>query len=72
MVGSVLPREECFCCKCSQAKGERTQKAFAAVPKPDYSPLLSLNFWFGAGASDANEQPSAGTVAERTRSRKAE
>ncbi len=40
-----------FCCKCAVKKGERTEKIFASIPKPNYSPLLSLSFWLNSGAA---------------------
>jgi lathosterol oxidase len=44
LFGSVY-EGECFCAKCSVARGERTEEVWAALPKPDYSPLLSFSFW---------------------------
>ncbi len=36
---------ECLCASCCTARGERTEEAFAAIEKPDYSPLLSPSYW---------------------------
>ncbi len=54
--------EECVCASCSTARGERSREAFAALDKPDYSPLLSPSFWlFGekrpTGAATAASPP---------------
>jgi lathosterol oxidase len=48
LAGSVYqaPPSECLCARCSQERGERTQAAFDAVEKPDYSVLLKPAFWF--------------------------
>ena len=37
---------DCFCAKCCVAKGQRTEKEFAAIVKPDYSVLLQPSFWW--------------------------
>ena len=36
---------ECLCAKCCVARGERSEAAWTALPKPDYSPLLRASFW---------------------------
>lgn len=51
LAGSVWD-QECFCSKCSRARGERTKEAFAKVEKPNYSVLLSPSFWLNAGSSE--------------------
>ena len=45
-----LPPPKCFCVKCERAKGKRTLAQFKAVDIPDYSVLLTLDFWTGKGA----------------------
>jgi len=35
----------CVCVACQIEKGERSQEKFKRVVIPDYSPLLSVNFW---------------------------
>ncbi|GMI27964.1 hypothetical protein TrCOL_g6634 [Triparma columacea] len=50
MTGAVYPVEKCFCVKCERAKGKRTLAQFKAVDIPDYSVLLTLDFWTGKGA----------------------
>lgn len=45
LCGSVIDPSECFCCRCAVSKGDRTLAAFEALPKPDYSPLLSWKTW---------------------------
>ncbi len=44
LFGSMY-KDECLCAKCCVSRGERTEAAWAVLPKPDYSPLLSLSFW---------------------------
>jgi lathosterol oxidase len=44
LAGSVYTGP-CFCAKCEQAAGKRTFEQFQTIPKPDYSPLLSLKAW---------------------------
>eukprot|EP00164_Ancoracysta_twista_P002491 GFYU01003310.1.p1 GENE.GFYU01003310.1~~GFYU01003310.1.p1 ORF type:complete len:297 (-),score=109.20 GFYU01003310.1:175-1065(-) len=51
MFGSVYDGE-CVCSKCSRARGERTPEAFKQVVIPDYSPLLTVNFWSEALSKD--------------------
>lgn len=56
LMGSVYPRDKCFCSKCARAKGEREFKAWEEVVKPDYSVLLSPSFWLrGSKASGEKE-----------------
>ena len=47
LAGSVYEADphSCLCAGCCRARGERTPEAFAALVKPDYSPLLRLSFW---------------------------
>jgi lathosterol oxidase len=50
IMGSVYPKEKCFCSKCAREKGEREFEAWEKIEKPDYSVLLSPKFWiFGDG-----------------------
>lgn len=44
MFGSVW-KDECFCVRCEQAKGNRTREQYDKIEKPDYSVLLSPQFW---------------------------
>lgn len=44
LFGSIDP-DPCVCCKCAVARGERTLEKWKALEKPDYSPLLTLDFW---------------------------
>lgn len=46
-------RGACGCVKCARARGERSRAKWDALPKPDYSPLLSARFWL-TGAKAAN------------------
>ena len=41
----TYPEEKCFCCECSQKKGQRTKKDFKKVYLPDYSELFSPKLW---------------------------
>jgi len=47
LAGSIYEADHksCLCAGCCKARGERTPEAFAAIAKPDYSPLLSFSFW---------------------------
>jgi Delta7-sterol 5-desaturase len=47
LFGSIdtSPRSQCLCSRCARERGERTHEKWLAIEKPDYSPLLSLNFW---------------------------
>mmetsp|Transcript_24795 Transcript_24795/g.74540 ORF Transcript_24795/g.74540 Transcript_24795/m.74540 type:complete len:293 (-) Transcript_24795:2894-3772(-) len=42
---------KCRCSHCERSAGKRTPEQFAKVVKPDYSPLLSPNFWLKGGKS---------------------
>jgi len=42
--------KDCFCAKCSCAKGERTLEAWQKIDKPDYSVLLQPSFWLSSPA----------------------
>jgi len=35
----------CFCAECARKNGERTKEAFSSISVPDYSPLLTSQFW---------------------------
>ena len=41
---------------CCVARGERTPEAFAALPEPDYAPLLSPSFWINGGKKKAQRE----------------
>ena len=46
MYGSIYDEGPCLCSACSVARGERTEEAWHAVRKPDYSVLLTPTFWW--------------------------
>eukprot|EP00300_Choanocystis_sp_HF-7_P025186 c26888_g1_i1.p1 GENE.c26888_g1_i1~~c26888_g1_i1.p1 ORF type:complete len:326 (+),score=75.68 c26888_g1_i1:61-1038(+) len=61
-------KDECFCSRCSQAKGLRTPELFAKVEIPDYSVLLKPSFWFTSETltgKSARDQNDASTEEER-------
>ena len=41
----------CICSRCEAAAGRRSPQAWAALPKPDYAPLLSPAFWWAGDAA---------------------
>lgn len=49
MFGTMYDKD-CFCAKCSCAKGERTLEAWQKIDKPDYSVLLQPSFWLSSPA----------------------
>ena len=61
LTGGMYPTDKCFCCQCEAKKGNRQRKHFADVVVPDYSGLLSAEFWMkpgvftGVSAKDTNE-----------------
>lgn len=55
-------KDQCLCAKCCVERGERTEEAWAALPKPDYSPLLTWSFW--RTGEIAHEQAAAEVAAE--------
>lgn len=46
LFGSLYQADVCPCAKCCVARGERSEAAWAALRKPDYSPLLKPSFWW--------------------------
>jgi lathosterol oxidase len=44
IAGSIYDKE-CFCAKCERNAGKRSLQAWNEVHKPDYSVLLTPNFW---------------------------
>lgn len=57
LLGTVN-RGPCVCSRCEQEKGKRSEQLWKRVAKPDYSPLLSLQFWL----SSAGEEPGVGAA----------
>ena len=54
IAGSVPPAgSACICSRCEAAAGRRSLVAWAALPKPDYSPLLSPAFWWSGEPAKA-------------------
>jgi len=53
LMGSVYPKDKCFCSKCARKKGEREYSQWQKVEKVDYSQLLSLTYWFRGGNATA-------------------
>jgi len=46
LFGSVY-KGECFCAKCSQAKGKRSREEWDKIEKPDYAILWNPRYFFG-------------------------
>jgi len=46
----------CLCCKCAQAKGERTKERYDSIEKPDYRILLRPAFWLAAFQSKSQKE----------------
>jgi len=53
LAGSLYDKE-CFCAKCSQKAGKRTEEQWAALVKPDYSVLLKPSFWWSPPVDNTN------------------
>merc|ERR1719204_1787034 len=54
MFGSVYADEgnpeKCICVKCARARGERTREIYDKIVKPDYSVMLTPEFWLEGAA----------------------
>jgi Delta7-sterol 5-desaturase len=52
LFGSIASSEgPCLCSRCAREKGERTMTQWLEIEKPNYSELLSLEFWMREGQS---------------------